>query len=202
MVPKEMNKVSRVAEPHLVEREPIKRERLVIAGVLLIVMGGLWVRVLLKKSPAAAQAEASPTTVSVSAEPASARVRYRALPVVAGRHDRPAVDVFSSANWPELGEPTEPEPVAPRVDGRREQARAALEALTVEAMTADGDRTEAMLEIGGRYHLVSPGSTFEVRYQGAVFSLRVVAIEANRLVVAWDDMQREIRIPGPEAGPF
>ena len=202
MMTPDANKRTHADEPHLVEREPIRRERLVMAALLLVVMGGLWVRIFWKRSTATAKAkEAASGEVTVPSDAVpNERLRYTSLPIVPGRHDRLAVDVFSSDNWQALAErPDKPlSPSAP--DARRRMVQDLFGALGLEGIMVNGERPEAMVEHGGRYHLVSTGSTFDVRHQGVVFTLRVVAITENQVIVAWEDLQGEIRIPGPESG--
>ena len=202
MMTPDANKRTHADEPHLVEREPIRRERLVMAALLLVVMGGLWVRVFWKRSVSTAKAKegtASQVTVSSDTGPGE-RLKYTPLPIVPGRHDRLAVDVFSSDNWQALAErPDKPlSPSAP--DARRRMVQDLFGALGLEGIMVNGEHPEAMVEYNGRYHLVSAGSTFDVRHQGVVFTLGVVAITENQVIVAWEDLQTEIRIPGPESG--
>lgn len=202
MMTPDANKRTHVAEPHLVEREPIPRERLVMAALLLVVMGGLWVRVFWKRSTATAKAkEAASSEVTVPSDTGPGeRLKYTPLPIVPGRHDRLAVDVFSSDNWQAMAERSDTalSPASP--DARRRMVQDLFGALGLEGIMVNGERPEAMVEHGGRYHLVSTGSTFDVRHQGVVFTLRVVAITENQVIVAWEDLQGEIRIPGPESG--
>ncbi len=202
MMTPDANKRTHADEPHLVEREPIRRERLVMAALLLVVMGGLWVRVFWKRSVSTAKAKEGTTsqvTVASDVVPGE-RLKYTPLPIVPGRHDRLAVDIFSPDNWQALAERSDTalSPSAP--DARRRMVQDLFGALGLEGIMVNGEHPEAMVEYNGRYHLVSAGSTFDVRHQGVVFTLRVVAITENQVIVAWEDLQSEIRIPGPESG--
>lgn len=202
MMTPDANKRTHADEPHLVEREPIRRERLVMAALLLVVMGGLWVRVFWKRSVSTAKAKEGTTsqvTVASDAVPGE-RLKYTPLPIVPGRHDRLAVDIFAPDNWQALAQPPD-KPLSPSApDARRRMVQDLFGALGLEGIMVNGEHPEAMVEYNGRYHLVSAGSTFDVRHQGVVFTLRVVAITENQVIVAWEDLQSEIRIPGPESG--
>jgi hypothetical protein len=196
------NKRVHADEPHLVEHEPIRRERLVIAALLLVVMGGMWVRIFWKRSVSTAKAkEGTPGEVTMpSVTTPTEPLKYKPLPIVPGRHDRLAVDIFSPDNWQGLAQrPDKPlSPSAP--DARRRMVQDLFGALGLEGIMVNGEHPEAMVEYNGRYHLVSTGSTFDVRHQGVVFTLRVVAITENQVIVAWEDLQTEIRIPVPKSG--
>ena len=202
MMSPEGNRRVHGAEPQLVEREPIKRERLIVAAVLLIAMASLWIRVLWKKSTTSKATAGEPSGVVMPTESGlTERLTYKPLPMVAGRHDCLAVDVFSPANWRAMGQgATQTPSAAAQPDTRRQQIHEVLGSLGVEGIMAEGERLEAMVECNGRYHLVTEGSTFEVRYQGLSYTLRVVAIAPSKIVVAWENLQSEIRIPGPASG--
>ena len=71
--------------------------------VLLVLMGILWGRVLLKGigGPAAANAQDDPSVQDIVSDSASDGVRIEAvqLPMLPGRNDRISNNVFSSENW-------------------------------------------------------------------------------------------------------
>jgi len=87
-------KASRVRLAQVFDRLPLGGKKTVMAGVLVLIMLFMWVRVLVGHRPAAAAASPRPPAATVVPRP-PARVQRHELPRIPGRHDTLARDFFT-----------------------------------------------------------------------------------------------------------
>ncbi|MBN1816623.1 MAG: hypothetical protein JW828_04635 [Sedimentisphaerales bacterium] len=194
-----------ISEPGLIAREPLKRNRVVIAGVLVLLMGGLWVRVFWKNASGpgkAAAASGSNAAPFLTPSDSPTRLAYVGLPFESGRHDQLGTDVFSTANWEGVWN-TSPiqirvDPVP--VDDAPARARQMFSRMTVEGIMNDGAVLEAMIQHEGKYYLVRKGQTFEIKQADRLFTFTIEDIVSNRVTVAWETVQHEMAMVQPVTG--
>ena len=77
------------------------KKKMGLAVALVMVMGIMWVRVLIRHKPQAASAAAATPPVSKAADPGKApmKVKFLNLPVVPGRNDTIDCDFFTGRDW-------------------------------------------------------------------------------------------------------
>ncbi|MBN1126213.1 MAG: hypothetical protein JXA82_14500 [Sedimentisphaerales bacterium] len=192
-------------EPRLIAHEPIKKNRVVMAGILVLLMGGMWVRVFWKSAAGPGKAGAAPNSsvdpLKTSAD-LQARSEYVGLPFTSGRHDQLGVDVFSTDNWdgPWNTPPLEPVADPIPVDDTESQVRQILSRMVVEGIMINGTVSETMIQYEGKYFLVQERQTFRIKQADRTFMFTVESIVRNRVTVAWETVKYEMKMSEPVTG--
>ncbi len=85
----------------IIARMKAEKKKVVMATCLTAVMALMWVRVIVRSEPAAAQAanQINPEALTKKPKPEPVDVSYRQLPVVEGRNDRLTRDIFAADKW-------------------------------------------------------------------------------------------------------
>ena len=192
------------AEPRLVENEPISRGRIFLAAGLLLVMGLMWVRVLLRKHPA--QAKAAPDAKSAQKAQPDAKeapfASYVALPFVAGRHDCLGKNVFTTDNWPDFSAPARSQAVTPVNTGDPVAAEAEriVRSIAISGIMGEANAIEAFVQYEGQYMVLSPGSRLNIARGERTFEFTVTEIQSKKLVLSWNSKTYEIHVFDPITG--
>lgn len=175
----------------------------IAAVVLVVAMLMLWGRVLLrsKAAPAAANAE---TLSQVESDLAKSAVQMRAvaLPIVAGRHDRIAADVFSAdSQWKAFDwNQAQPAGQTSRKGGDDQQRLISdlTKAVTLEAVIQNAQGLPDKASINGV--VVSVGSTIPVIIGKEKYNLEVKSIESKQVELAWLEYRIISTMPDYDSG--
>lgn len=181
--------------------------KLIMAGVLLTLMAGLWLRVFLRgrSGPARAQAQSvslAPADVSTANSTVKPVVLQPVLlPVEAGRHDRLQGNPFvlDRSRW------THPAAQSPLDEGSSADAgeqkhRANLQRisqrLVLEAIVRDPGGVPVKACVDGT--VLFKGSIFKVKENGEIYDLNVTEIRATEVKLAWQVYDLTIKMPSSE----
>lgn len=166
--------------------------------VLLVVMGILWGRVLLKSRPAAANAQDDPGIEEIAVDPAAAAVQIEpvALPVLPGRNDRISNNLFGNENWTAftIHQDQQNANGGVKVDGTGDPIEAAYHAameriagrLKLEAVICDAQDHPSKAFVDDK--ILSVGSTLTVQDGPDQFILLLEEIGKNEVVFSWNEM--------------
>ncbi|MBN2512318.1 MAG: hypothetical protein JXB18_05220 [Sedimentisphaerales bacterium] len=179
----------------------------IAAVVLVLVMGVLWGRALLRKGPASAQA-ASTSAAQSQDEVVKPKLQIQpvALSCIPGRHDTIASDLFTTDRWtafpwtcsqPDAGTPKTSQPDEGQAKPRLSQ-EAIEQAFTLEAIIKNTQTAPEKACINGT--VVLEGSELRAKIQNEVVMATVIAIEANQVRLAWQDYVVELKMPEVESG--
>jgi len=163
-------------------------KKALVAVCLVVVMVLMWARVLLKKSPASASAQAPGTAatspVNEDGQTTPLKIRFVDLPKVPGRNDSLSRDFFASAGWKDFltdrvnrNISRVEEGGSHSTDGSEEIQRVAQK-LKLEAIEL-GKNPQAF--INGK--LLGPGDTLTVREGARTYECEIVGIEENTVFV-------------------
>ena len=176
----------------------------VTAVVLMLLMGVLWLRVLTggQTGPSAAQAAeqaAQEQAARLDAQPL--RIEAVALPVIEGRHDTLAGDVFTPTNWPQLrpAEDSTPEPVDDGTARRRQQQEAfeaMIRTLHLDAILHAAGGASAQACINDK--VLSQGQTLRVKTNSQTYDLTVSEVGENQVVLTWQQWSAVLNIAESE----
>jgi hypothetical protein len=166
--------------------------------VLLVVMGILWGRVLLKGGPAAANAQDALSAQEIISDPAVDGVRIEPveLPVLPGRNDRISNNLFGSENWTAftLNQNQSDVNGGVKVDGSADSAelthRASLERiagrLMLEAVICDAQNRPFQAFVDDK--ILSVGSTLTVQEGPDQYVLMLEEISEKEVSFSWNEM--------------
>lgn len=176
----------------------------IAAVVLVAAMLVLWGRVLLKSKtgPAAANAETL-SQVESDAAKSAVQIRAVALPVIAGRHDRIAADVFSAAGQWKAFDWNQAQPIGQtsRNGGGNDRQRLVSDltkAITLEAVIQNTQGQPDKASINGV--VVSVGSTIPVIIGKEKYNLEVKSIESKQVELAWLEYRIISTMPDYDSG--
>jgi len=180
--------------------------KMIMAAILLIIMAGLWMRVLLRGRSGPAKAAAQSVVPSAAAsDPAekSVRIRPLTLPVVSGRHDRIQTDPFvlDAAQWfyDSKQTPATSSKISD-VDLKEQKTKADLhriaQRLVLEAVVKDTDGVPIKACVNGT--VLFRGSTIKIQENGELYELKVTEIRATEIKLVWQVFDLTIRMPSSE----
>jgi hypothetical protein len=180
----------------------VARKKVIIAGCLLLVMGGLWIRVFAKKGgkniPAKANAvtvEKNTTDTAVKSASRGAALRYINIEVVKGRNDALVRDVFSQKPW--IGKDykhitTSTDSWANDQKILKEDIRSAAKKLKLEAIIMGQERKLSEIFINNK--LVPEGSDFPIRHDGRIFRFTVTEVGPEKVVLKCLDVEVTLKM--------
>jgi hypothetical protein len=159
-----------------------QKKKVVVAFCLIAVMGFMWIKVLIKKAPQAAQAAPVAGPVESNGQMSSQlKVSFIGLPEVAGRNDVITRDFFDVDSWREfVGNKEGNRPAGTQDvkvvsgDGSEEVVRRVVEKLKLEAIVL-GKNPQTF--INGK--LLSQGDKLLISEGGGMYECEVVGIEEN-----------------------
>lgn len=160
-----------------------QRKKFAVAGLLLLVMAVLWVRIFWKKSgPTPAAAVTNTDAVNVEAiAPAKQKTTFIDLPFMAERHNVLANDFFMARGFIGLGAQGSslPQGESSQLSGMEDQSGSL--AATVEAMelTAIVNGVKPQAFIADR--LLEEGQSFKFIFHDQTYKFRVVNISENKV---------------------
>ncbi len=163
-------------------RKSSQQKKLAIVFLLFFVMAVLWVRMfVLKGTPKTAKADPNVRTAAAPAIPeVKEEIVYTELPVVEGRQDVIANDLFSARNYKgfiKIGETTaENEPDAANENNLGGELAAAVAQMELSAIVKD-KKPQAFIED----NLVEPGQSFKFVFHDKVYNFKVVNILEDRV---------------------
>jgi hypothetical protein len=181
---------------------------MIVAAVLLILMGALWLRVLLRgrSGPARAGAQTVSSSSAVLMKDSAAKsvfVQPVSLPVVAGRHDRPQGNPFvlDRSRW------SRPDGTANVQAGAKSSAdteaqrhqtnlQRISQRLVLEAVVRDPDGVPIKACVDGT--VLFKGSTFKVKENGEQYDLNVMEIGKTEVRLSWQVYDLTIKMPSSE----
>jgi len=180
----------------LLGRLAAQKKKAVVAFCLIGVMAFMWIKVIIKKAPQAAQA----TSASNQANPngqvnSQLKVSFIELPKVAGRNDVINRDFFDAGNWQEFvrdgegGKTAIEEVNIPGEDGDKEIIRTMTEKLKLEAIEL-GKSARAF--ISGK--LVTVGDKLFVSDVSKMYECEVVGIEGNAVEIRCGKAQVTLKL--------
>ena len=163
-----------------------EKKKAVAASCLVAVMAIMWVRVLTKQAPEAA--EAAVGTEQLNAEGASNQklnVSYIELPQVAGRNDVITRDFFASSDWRHFEGGQErniaviEEVNVVSKNGNEEVIRKVAEKLKLEAIVVLSNNPRAFIN----NKVVSVGDKVLIHDGVDIYECEVIAINENKVVI-------------------
>jgi len=163
-----------------------QKKKVVIAFCLIAVMAFMWLKVLIKKAPQAAQAAPTAKQVELNGQMNSRlKVSFIDLPEVAGRNDVITRDFFDVDGWQEFVEDKEGNRSSGIKDvnvaagnGSEEVVRKVVEKLKLEGIVL-GKNPQAF--INGK--LLSRGNKLLIGDGAMTYECEVVGIEENAVVM-------------------
>jgi len=180
----------------LLGRLAAQKKKAVIASCLIGVMAFMWVKVLFKKTPQAAQATVSAKQAESNSQVNSQlKVSFIDLPKVAGRNDVINRDFFDVGNWQEFvrdgegGKTAIEEVNIPGEDGDKEIIRTLTEKLKLEAIELG---KSARVFISGK--LVTVGDKLFVSDVAKTYECEVVGIEGNAVAIRCGKVQVTLKL--------
>lgn len=171
----------------------------IAAVFLVVVMAGLWVRVLLRSGPASASAMniAAGNEALVQQESNTSDVAIRVIPLatIAGRHDMIADDFFKADRCSVWNQQAAAAPVSQSVDEGASQRLFGeiTRAISVEAIIKDAGGNAEKACVNGA--IVSAGSQLQVAVKNKTYNVRIVSIETGQIQVHWQDHSIAIEMP-------
>lgn len=170
-----------------------------LAMALVVVMAGMWVRVLTGQKPRGV--EAGPNPASQTDEPPKQEpgVRLVHLPVEPGRHDRIHRDFFTTQDWSgfatvshsqSTGPVTEVQPVIPT--RTNDVIDKLAKTLRLEAVLWSAD-PQAFVDD----RLVRLGDTITLRDGSETYAFEVVQIQEDAVLVTCRDRQWTLKLSSP-----
>jgi len=176
----------------------------IAAVVLVAAMLVLWGRVLLKSKtgPAAANAETL-SQVESDAARSAVQIRAVALPVIAGRHDQIAADIFNADSQWKAFDWNQAQPAGQtsrngRGDDQQRLVSDLTKAVTLEAVIQNTQGQPDKASINGV--VVSVGSTVSVTLGKEKYSLEVKSIESKQVELAWLENRIISTMPDYDSG--
>jgi hypothetical protein len=181
----------------LISRSPFKRPRVIMAAVLITVMAFMWIKVLAghraqKNEAAAAVARTAAEQTAVQQQEQQLKISLHPLPVVPGRNDTLAHDIFTADRWKAFpsgnraGTGTSPQEIDRDDAGYINKI---AESITLEAVIT-GPNPEAFIE--GK--LVSVGHKLAVRYNDRIYEFTVTEIHKTKVVLKWNDFTVDVKM--------
>lgn len=183
---------------------PAKKAKIIIAAVLMTAMVFMWVKVLFGENTKDAKgvvlgsADARNQSAKPDEKPV-VKISYVQLPVVPGRNDVLAKDIFTSQNWIAFdwgdGENAgNVEIVSPDENGRQmheNNIRQIAERVTVDAISADqSGKIQAFIQDD----VVSIGSKLTVEHNGYAYEFIVIEIQTDKVVLGWKNCTVTLQI--------
>jgi hypothetical protein len=174
------------AAGRILSRLVAERKKTVLAVCLISVMAFMWVRVLTKDRPTAAEATSTTPTDQAENGPSSpSKISFVQLPKIPGRHDGITRDFFAPDDWWKSNKRTEGEKLSGTGEvkvvstaGDQEVITSVAARLKLEAI-AFGRTPWAF--INGK--LLSVGDKLVVKESTEAFECEVVQIEQNMVVI-------------------
>ena len=163
-----------------------EKKKTVAASCLIAVMAIMWVRVLTKQAPEAA--EAALVTEQLNAEGSSnkeLKVSFIELPQVAGRNDVITRDFFASSDWRHFDDGKErnlaviEEVNIVSKNGNEEVIRKVAEKLKLEAIVVLGNNPRAFIN----NKVISVGDKVLIRDGVDTYECEVIEIKENMVVI-------------------
>jgi hypothetical protein len=178
----------------------------IAAVVLVAAMVILWGRVLLrsKVGPAAANAGTPDSQVESDTTKSAVQICAVTLPVVAGRHDRIATDVFSAdSQWKAFDwNQARPTGQTSRNGGDDNRQRYLVSDLTkavvLDAIIQNSKGQPDKASLNGV--VVSEGSIITVILGKEKYNLEVKSIESKQVELAWQEYKIVTKMPDYELG--
>lgn len=157
-----------------------QRKKIIIAVCLVAVMAVLWVKLLMKKHSSAVAETGQVAGSSQPVTQAGPSIVYCELPVISGRQDVLARDIFASNGWKGFRRPGEKNAYGhirtETTDHGSADIAAAAKALELAAIVT-GNKYQAF--IGNK--LVVKGQKFDFLFQGKKYVFKVVDINDERV---------------------
>ncbi len=183
------NKTHKNNDAALLRGLPVSKSKLIIAGVLITIMGIMWMRLLLfNKSPDTAAGGTPPEPVGTqagndTAEPAP-ELTYIDLPVVPGRHDVLGNNIFRPGTWRAFRTVDDTKNTAAEPYGSAltaEDIRNITASITLDGIIAEQGTRMPEAFVNGK--LVSIGSKVAVEYNKRSVELTVTEINRSKVVL-------------------
>ena len=182
---------------------PTVEPKTIIAVVLVGMMLVLWGRVLMRSKigPAAANADTLTGPVEAGQAKSSVKIRTVALPVLEGRNDRIAADVFNAgARLQTLNRNANQS--QPKTGDKNLSAARRVEDLTkavvLEAVIVNSQGRPEKASINGV--VVSEGSSITVAADKEQVVLKVTKIESKQVELTWGEYRIISKMPDYELG--
>jgi hypothetical protein len=168
----------------------------IAAVILVVVMGGLWVRVLLRSGSQTASADTKVENVDLVQQEntvSEIAIKTVALPMISGRHDTIAADFFKADRCSAWKPATTSAAPSADIGENQRLFNEMVKAVALEAIIKDTQGKADKACINGT--LVTAGSLLEVKVRNETYFVRVVTIEQGRVQLSWKDRLIAIEIP-------
>jgi len=204
----ETKKISVPSRPSPSVSAPISQSKVILAVILVGVMAFLWIRVILrqgKPTAATAQTPTSKTTSIPTSNPSAPtpQLSYSLLPIVPGRQDRLARDIFTSPEssvfpWQQTAKlqavPDASESVVTVTDPWEKTVRPMIEKMVVDAIGTDPQGT-AQAFLQDRFVIV--GDRFPIQKGAQKYELTVKEIHSSAVVLEWQEHEITLHMAEP-----
>jgi hypothetical protein len=187
---------------------PAVEPKTIIAVVLVGAMLVLWGRVLMrsKMGPASANAEVLSSQIESGQASPSVRIRAVELPIVAGRHDQIAADMFNAKQqWKDFGRDQNQNISRASVGKGHDQTKeieqmisTLTKAVVLDAIVQNIQGRPDKASINGT--LVSAGSAIEISVGKDKYTLEVNAIKSKQVELTWQGHMIISQMPDYNSG--
>ena len=190
-------KINNNGRNKLFDQFSAKKKKSIAAFCLIAVMAFMWVRVLRRETPQAAEAAPRQEQLNINTPMSTSEtiVSYMELPVVSGRNDGLTRDFFDADGWQNFtgyGENNlagSEEVSVVSIDSSKEVGKKIAEKLRLEAIGLD-ENPQAF--INGK--VLSVGDKLDIRDGVSTYECEVVAIEENKVLVKCGNVEITLKI--------
>ena len=162
-----------------------EKKKSIVALCLIALMGFMWVRVLLRKTPKSAEAAVGQEEVKSSTS--ELKISFIELPEVAGRNDALTRDFFAANDWQSFMSGGEVNVVSR--DGDEEIIKRVAEKLKLEAITL-GKNPQAFIND----KLLAVGDKLLVAEGADTYECEVVGIEEKTVFIRCGEMEITLKL--------
>lgn len=175
------------------------RKKAIIAGCLLLVMGGMWVRLLVKRSGNSIPKKAKAVTVETITETAPVKqaskhsaIKHTKIEVVPGRNDVLVRDIFSQKTWNGKSNGLAVDAAGNDQNVSKDDIRKASENLKLlgTTMSQGGQPSEVFIND----EVVPAGSDFPIRHNGRIFRFTVEEVSPEKVVLKCLDVEVTLKM--------
>ena len=176
------------------------RRKVFIATILVVVMAFMWIRVFMSDKVGPENANASQEEMVESENVVQSDkvvLKYCELPVIQGRHDCLANELFGSKKWCQSAEQAGDGNIAVTSEGsdglmHKDLLAEIAKEIKIDAILVGQSRSDS--EVFMKDKILRAGSSFDVTHKGQQYTLTVDEIHKDKVVLKWNELTVAIRM--------